>query len=303
MWQVGDASQLNGNLKIQWYKAKDELMAFKIQHGITPRLYATDIVPLVNKAFKKSFFCRAASRKAVAERGWYPPTMKILQDPLLKDLVDEEQQPQPATAEDALLDSVNLSTGAAGNIMTKMLSHAARKDGTRRRHLALQQGQEREAIFQGTKKITSGLLIAQGLHSCNNPALLEAVKERERKKKSEENAKKDKEKARILTLKRKLATIREKKGSQVSDQWNKDDCRTLLQFKKRKKEPAMPKSLEDLRARCNEWQHRPSPNPSPCTSDTEEHEENDTHPNDGPTDDSNDENIDDEEAFGPMIEL
>jgi hypothetical protein len=41
----------------------------------------------------------------------------------------------------------------------------------------------------------------------------------------------------------------------------------------------------------------------PCTSDTEEHEENDTHPNDGPTDDSNDENIDDEEAFGPMIEL
>ena len=43
-----------------------------------------------------------------------------------------------------------------------------------------------------------------------------------------------------------------------------------LQYKKQSnKDPAMPKELEERRARCMEWMHHPSPTASPHASDEE----------------------------------
>ena len=81
----------------------------------------------------------------------------------------------------------------------------------------------------------------------------------------EEKARKAKEKLKILGLKRKLEQVRKGKGNDMNS-WVKKDCETYLQFKKRKTDSKMPTSLEGLRARCVEWQHRPSP----CPSDMED---------------------------------
>jgi hypothetical protein len=47
IWQVGDASAINGSFKINLTKAKCEYVK---KRGM-PRFEPTDIIPLVNKAF------------------------------------------------------------------------------------------------------------------------------------------------------------------------------------------------------------------------------------------------------------
>jgi hypothetical protein len=51
VWQVADASSLNGSYKIELVKAKRQYL----EHRNQPKFEPTDIVPLVNMAFGKSF--------------------------------------------------------------------------------------------------------------------------------------------------------------------------------------------------------------------------------------------------------
>lgn len=53
LWQVGDAPEQNGVLKVEWYRLKEQLVRFKLDHGLNPNLHAEDIVPLVNNFFLK----------------------------------------------------------------------------------------------------------------------------------------------------------------------------------------------------------------------------------------------------------
>jgi hypothetical protein len=52
IWQVGDASGLNGSFKIYLAKAKREYL----KHRSKPTFEPTDLVPLLNKAWEKSFY-------------------------------------------------------------------------------------------------------------------------------------------------------------------------------------------------------------------------------------------------------
>ncbi|MFN9982628.1 MAG: hypothetical protein ACK53Y_22055, partial [bacterium] len=74
VWQVADASSLNGCFKIELTKAKRKYL----QHRSKPKFEPTDIVPLVNMAFPKSFGNQENARKAIASRGWNPLNYKIL---------------------------------------------------------------------------------------------------------------------------------------------------------------------------------------------------------------------------------
>jgi hypothetical protein len=51
IWQVADASSLNGSFKIELTKVKRKY----VQHREVPKFEPMDIVPLVNQAFWKSF--------------------------------------------------------------------------------------------------------------------------------------------------------------------------------------------------------------------------------------------------------
>ena len=54
-WQVGDAKQQNGSFNIQMTKSKSELVRKKEELLIKPVIKPTDLVPLINKAWKASF--------------------------------------------------------------------------------------------------------------------------------------------------------------------------------------------------------------------------------------------------------
>ena len=51
LWQVGDASEQNGNFKSRWYEAKKVFVLWKENNGFGVRLSNTDVIPLLNRTF------------------------------------------------------------------------------------------------------------------------------------------------------------------------------------------------------------------------------------------------------------
>ena len=61
LWQVNDASSLNGAFKIELTRAKRNY----IKHRSIPKFEPTDIVPLTNVAFSKSFGKTENAKRAI----------------------------------------------------------------------------------------------------------------------------------------------------------------------------------------------------------------------------------------------
>jgi hypothetical protein len=74
IWQVADASSLNGVYQIELARAKH----WYVKKQDTPRFEPTDIVPIVNMPFWKNFGNRNNTLKAISERGWNPLNYNIL---------------------------------------------------------------------------------------------------------------------------------------------------------------------------------------------------------------------------------
>jgi hypothetical protein len=74
IWQVGDASGLNGSFKIYLAKAKREYL----KHRSKPTFEPTDLVPLLNKAWEKSFYSKDNVLAAISHRGWNPLNYNLL---------------------------------------------------------------------------------------------------------------------------------------------------------------------------------------------------------------------------------
>jgi hypothetical protein len=74
IWQVNDARGLNGAFKIELTKAKRKY----IKHCDAPKFEPTDVVPLTNMAFLKSFGNIVNAKKAIEARGWNPLNYYLL---------------------------------------------------------------------------------------------------------------------------------------------------------------------------------------------------------------------------------
>jgi hypothetical protein len=74
LWQVDDASSLNGAFKIELTRAKRNY----IKHRRIPKFEPTDIVPLTNIAFSKSFGKTENAKRAIEKKGWNPLNYYLL---------------------------------------------------------------------------------------------------------------------------------------------------------------------------------------------------------------------------------
>jgi hypothetical protein len=74
IWQVNDASGLNGAFKIELTKAKRKY----IKHRDIPKFDPTNVVPLTNMAFPKSFGNVDNAKKAIKAPGWNPLNYYLL---------------------------------------------------------------------------------------------------------------------------------------------------------------------------------------------------------------------------------
>ena len=310
LWQVGDASEQNGSAKTEWYREKAKLVLWKYEHPPLSRCIGPeDIIPLVNKIFHKAYGNVPANKKAVADRGWYPANRKLLEHPSL--IPDEEEAPpsNPAsstatnapasmTLEDGLVAAglitaatptpntstpgvatasfLNINTGMGATVLDRMLTARARSDGAKKAaEKRKQEGEGAAANIKNAKRLTAGVLTANGVHSLDDPAFLNPFRERQ----AENNAKKQKTKDdNRKKLKKRISgvkSLRQKYGPDSTlmfAAFTKDECGVYLQYKKQAKDPGMPKDVTIRRQRCIEWMTRPSPTASPHESDVEDDE-------------------------------
>ena len=118
---------------------------------------------------------------------------------------------------------------------------------------------------------------SKGVFSLDDPRLREAMAERARirKEKEEKSAKTKRDK--IKKVCDGVQAMRKKYGPESLhhfEQCNLKECGAYLQYKKdqgkaKTKDGAMPKGLEERRARCVAWMERPSPVGTPYNSDDE----------------------------------
>jgi hypothetical protein len=112
LWQVADSSEMNGCFKMGLTKAKTEYVkSMKEGQGWS----VTDVVPLVNYAFERSFRDTRKAKKAIAARGWNPLNYALLLHP---DVASTKPKDPPmtatATTTGASSSSATTTSGVAG---------------------------------------------------------------------------------------------------------------------------------------------------------------------------------------------
>ena len=121
LWQVGDASEQNGMVKQEWYREKSKLMVWKDEHrSIRPE----DVMPILNKIFYKAYNNIKNNKKALAVRGWYPPSMKLLDHPSLSsETQTATQTPASSSNINAMpaLPVLNTDEGYAATVLDRLL--------------------------------------------------------------------------------------------------------------------------------------------------------------------------------------
>ena len=79
LWQVADSSEQNGSFKAASSHIKMEILKKRLDMMMdNPSILATDIIPIVNYAWKESFARVETNRKAIADRGWNPLNYNLL---------------------------------------------------------------------------------------------------------------------------------------------------------------------------------------------------------------------------------
>ena len=84
LWQVGDSKEQNGSFNMAMTSEKRKLVRKKEQMSLPGKLVATDLIPLINKAWLKSFARKDKNKIAIAERGWNPYNRCLLLDATIR---------------------------------------------------------------------------------------------------------------------------------------------------------------------------------------------------------------------------
>ena len=78
LWQVGDSKEQNGSFNMAMTLEKRTLVQKKEKMSLPGKLVATDIIPLINRTWAKSFARKDKNRVAIAARGWNPYNRNLL---------------------------------------------------------------------------------------------------------------------------------------------------------------------------------------------------------------------------------
>jgi hypothetical protein len=228
LWQVGDASEQNGMVKLEWDREKRELLTWKYSNNLPRAIRPEDVMPLMNKIFNKSYNNLANNKKAVAVRGWYPPNMVLLKHP---SLVASEN---PLKLSNTLLafQEVNVDSELAGSVLDKLLrergkSEEARKAAEKRK---LTSETIAENIYK-SQRLTSGVMTNNAIHCINDPRFLEPFRLHYIETAKKESEKTSKRRALNIKLVSAVKALRAKWGHENThyfQQCDKNECGAYL---------------------------------------------------------------------------
>ena len=244
-------------------KSKEELITFKSKHQMPLTITKTDVIPLANKAWNKSFAREEENRNALADRGWFPMNYCLLtnQEILLTKPKDSEEgelnngkgdqtvsilKGLPTFALD--VSALNTQTGPVASQIDKLLSASTRELSKARRKRNCEEGQEHLAKMDQSKRLTAGKAFPNSLQ-LSQPAFLNWVTESNQaasdsieKKKRDAIFWKAELHSRVwLLCAKQLPSYME---------WTKDELGTMLQYYKIRDDAAMAK---DIAGRQAQW--------------------------------------------------
>jgi len=162
LWQVGDSSEQNGCYKIYCAEHKRKITKKRIEMGLYRlNLLRTDVIPIVNAAWKKSFAKTSSNLKAIQDRGWGPLNKILLHHPEIScskpspidsppRLTNEDSPTSSPSSEDSRspiarslmknndtnkkdtidIEDINFNEGFAGDVIQTILRRAQRDQQT-----------------------------------------------------------------------------------------------------------------------------------------------------------------------------
>ena len=281
---MGDASEQNGKFRTEWYRENQLLLYWKFERGLPRTINATDIIPLLNLIFQKSYGNIEANKKAVADRGWSPLNRKLLEHPSLDDDVEEAGTTSVAESS-GTTDSaesgpaiapvlLNVEAGTSAVVLDRLLNARARTNGAKK--AAAERKRKGDSVLKNikeAKRMTSGVMASNGIFSLDDPNLVEVIREKQDDKAAKVAKSAAVRRSKVRSQIAGVRMVRQKHGHELANgftSWNLAECGTYLQYKKQSaKDPGMPKGLPERHIRCHEWMRRPSPTASPHASDDE----------------------------------
>ena len=298
-WQVGDSKEQNGSFNIALARAKINLVKKKAEHCLPAVINRTDIVVILNEAWKHSFGRVEKNRKAIADRGWNPLNRNIL---CLKEVIgamtDEDKEKDelvpykqkgtkihdnskpeydamylPGSTPNIIsLDKVNMDDGIASQVIQDIVQHAELMNV---REMIAKKKQEGSIIadrLKAVKKLTAGQIFTSGTTRLGKD-VFQALQEKINKKDEEVRKKNNDKKKECEQARAKVQEIRQKR-KEPSDLNNKE-LTTMLKYKRRKTDRKLPTKKQDMLSLYHHWYtegqpfFRPSPVCSPNVSDAE----------------------------------
>jgi hypothetical protein len=192
IWQVGDAPQLNGCFKMALAKAKRKYLTFRDTEN--KKFVPTDVIPLVNMAWERSFARSTPAKHAIIQRGWSPLNYVLLDHPKLR-RVDEQTTTDKSDGDNNTSDPSSISTleyakgGVKSSTMLQaMISEESKSEGRRKKFE--EQKRQREQTDQQLTAISTLTSFTSGQMASSNRWILNKDLLEQVKKKEEEDERK-----------------------------------------------------------------------------------------------------------------
>jgi hypothetical protein len=274
-WQVGDSAEQNGTFKTLWYREKDRVTKYNSDRSMPLTINPWDVMPIMMRIFRHSYDRPVTNRNCTSDRGWCPANRKLLSHKELKPPLPAAEGPptnQQGQAQSSDLSSLNLENGYSTDVLDRILQYQMRNEGIARRQGRLEEGNTAVASLQEAKRLISGIMVGNGIHSLNNPMVQARVRAKQQETLDAQANAIRKQRRELLGRIEKVRQNREKRGRGENNgfiNWTPRECRDYLQYKKRDADTAMPKNAGPLRGRCREVMERGSPIASPHASDDE----------------------------------
>lgn len=226
----------------------------------------TDIIPMVNYAWKRSFERVETNKKAISYRGWFPFNRNVLLHPDLRNTMTEKQITDEINFRDDLIQQQHDSTRNAhndipplnwqNNYARSFLAHVVRDvdQMTAREQLEKDKEmgvREKKSMDQMSKISSANMIKYAGQYDLNS-TILEVVQKKFDESKKKKNDKMMKHKQHYDKICADADAVLKKDKLT----WTIKDYQMVLKPLKQRSDGKMPSNLDALKTAYSEWSHR-----------------------------------------------
>ena len=280
---MGDSKEQNGSFNIAMTKAKQQLLEYKTKHE-NPTLQPTDIIPLINKAWKQSFARVDKNRNAIADRGWNPLNRNLLLDSSIRATMTEEErskeskytsfripsalqnnnQPHIPSCESSnsivsvtdtlsAQTSLNFSSGTSLFCLTSIVNKQQLMKARERIKKDQEEGSEAISTLKQSKKLTAGICYKNDVVRLGK-SVFEVCKEKIDNRNNELREKIQKEERAYVELKKKADELIA--STPKIETLSNEDLNVILRSLKRKDDKKLSTKKQEMIQLYHEWKDR-----------------------------------------------